>query len=365
MKKFAFLLLLLVMVGYSSMAQGVSFEIRNATVSNNQYVFDIYMGADQAGTFHSRGQVYLNYNPLAFGEKVVDNKRIQVTPGALLNQTVASNAKYFTVNVVDNEENIAAITWSSNFTALAPNSAFHTEVPMAATHLYHVAMNLVDASAATKVDFNTKLMNGQQFFLTGSNSEQAYTSGTLPVELLSFTGKLINAHDVKLDWATSTEINNDFFAIEKKKDNGEFAEIARVRGAGTTTEQRNYTYTDRSGMGNTNVYRLRVVDLSGAFIYSNEVETKLDFFENDKFVAFPSPATTQVTLKSTGKLDANYNFTVSDNAGKIVYKGVLVKEAPNGQFTLDVTGFAEGAYYISTTSADGKAYLNRFVKVNN
>lgn len=46
----------------NAFAQSLSFEVRNETKNGNTYSFDLFIKADQAGTYHSRGQVYLNYN---------------------------------------------------------------------------------------------------------------------------------------------------------------------------------------------------------------------------------------------------------------------------------------------------------------
>ena len=58
-------------------------------------------------------------------------------------------------------------------------------------------------------------------------------SGTLPIELLSFTGKL-QGENVKLNWSTSFEQNSKGFEIEKSLDGINFRKIGFVAGAGNS-----------------------------------------------------------------------------------------------------------------------------------
>ena len=91
----------------------------------------------------------------------------------------------------------------------------------------------------------------------------------LPVELKSFTVQA-SGNSVNLNWSTATEVNNLGFEIQKKVA-GEFVAIGFINGKGTTTEVQNYSYTDNNLQNGIYTYRLKQVDLTGSFEYSNEV----------------------------------------------------------------------------------------------
>src|SRR5690606_3530084 len=62
-----------------------------------------------------------------------------------------------------------------------------------------------------------------------------YGSGSgLPIQLVSFDGRHIDGGRVKLEWLTESEINNEFFVIEKSFDGFIFEEVAKVKGAGNS-----------------------------------------------------------------------------------------------------------------------------------
>jgi hypothetical protein len=96
-------------------------------------------------------------------------------------------------------------------------------------------------------------------------------TGIVPVELTSFNGAFVG-NDVQLKWATATELNNRGFEIQRSIDGSAFATVAFVEGFGTTTEQRQYTYTDRNVTAGVNhAYRLKQIDFNGAYEFSQVV----------------------------------------------------------------------------------------------
>jgi hypothetical protein len=90
----------------------------------------------------------------------------------------------------------------------------------------------------------------------------------LPVEL----SKLEVAENAGLNlmkWATLSEIDNHYFAIERSADATNFREIGRVSGQGNSNTEVHYEYKDLLFERDvTNCYRLRQVDYSGSVSYS-------------------------------------------------------------------------------------------------
>ncbi len=89
----------------------------------------------------------------------------------------------------------------------------------------------------------------------------------LPVELTYFNATIIGG-EVFLKWETASEVNHDYFAIEKSTDGSGFYEIGRAMDGEETAIGKEYGYWDLPDKG-LNYYRLRQVDLDGAFEYSD------------------------------------------------------------------------------------------------
>lgn len=91
---------------------------------------------------------------------------------------------------------------------------------------------------------------------------------TLPIELLSFDGKLKN-NKVELTWSTASEINNDLFVLERSSDAIKFTAIGKVGGGGNSTVKLDYSFIDQEPLNGVSYYRLRQVDYDGSYTFSN------------------------------------------------------------------------------------------------
>jgi hypothetical protein len=93
----------------------------------------------------------------------------------------------------------------------------------------------------------------------------------LPVELISFSAKSINNSKIEISWATATEENNAGFEVERSINGKDFVKIGFVHGKGTTTEIQNYIYVDDLMNSEKQYYRLKQIDYSGLFTYSDVI----------------------------------------------------------------------------------------------
>ncbi len=153
---------------------------------------------------------------------------------------------------------------------------------------------------------------------------QLQESFDLPIELISFEAyKANNQTDVILNWATASETNNDYFIIELATESngqiGDFTELTRVNGAGTTTIQQYYEYVDTEPAKNTKrYYRLKQVDFDGASAYS-DVRT-IDFSDEnpDVIQVFPVPFKEGFNVVVKTEAGSELYIRVSDVNGKLV-----------------------------------------------
>lgn len=121
----------------------------------------------------------------------------------------------------------------------------------------------------------------------------------LPVTLVSFTG-VATAEAVHLQWATSSELNFDYFLLEKSFSGADFFEMGRVKGQGTSTELNQYELFDKELPLKTSYYRLTSVDFDGYTEVFDVIAVSGDFNKREVFVS-PNPVTNST-------LDVNLNF---------------------------------------------------------
>jgi hypothetical protein len=114
-----------------------------------------------------------------------------------------------------------------------------------------------------------------------SVTENGVCGAALPVELLSFNGVFNKTYN-QLNWSTTTEINNDFFTIERSKNGIDWEFVNNIEGSGNSYSLKEYECKDYKFIDNLiNYYRLKQTDYSGDYKYSsiisinNEIKRKL------------------------------------------------------------------------------------------
>jgi hypothetical protein len=84
----------------------------------------------------------------------------------------------------------------------------------------------------------------------------------LPITLLDFTGECLN-NAVEIKWVTASELNNDFFTIERSSDAINWQIISTVNGAGNSSSAIDYSFIDRNNIFKNSYYRLKQTDFDG------------------------------------------------------------------------------------------------------
>lgn len=212
------------------------------------------------------------------------------------------------------------------------------------------------------VDINTATTGA--FFIAPGDNIQGVNAGirleALPIELLSFSGNWDEATGtIILDWATASEINNDYFDIERVVGNsGDFLAVGQVTGGGTTTATLNYSYQDlgikKSG---TYYYRLKQVDYDGGYDYSNIIAIDVLLNNQAGIKVFPNPVTETFQLDLYVGQEDYANIKLTDFMGRDLSQ-VLAKKLFAGHNIIDINvkDIPSGAYMLTVSIGSYKQY---------
>jgi hypothetical protein len=166
----------------------------------------------------------------------------------------------------------------------------------------------------------------------------------LPIELLYFVGENDNRKNI-LDWRTITELNNDYFIIERSENGVDFTQLGIIDGHGTTTTPQDYSFVDDNYIGNFNYYRLKQVDIEGDVEEFNLVAISSDY--NGDLMIYPNPAKNILTISSEDKL-INPSLTLQNALGK----NVLIETYPSGNQLILEFDEMPGIYLLTIASMD-------------
>ncbi len=189
--------------------------------------------------------------------------------------------------------------------------------------------------------------NGELYILTLDPDMIYAFTPTIPVELTLFTANVNKDGNVVLNWVSATELNNHKFEIERRNADSQFITIGLVDGHGSTTEPQEYSFLDNTVETGTYFYRLKQVDFSGKYEYSEEIEVEVNKpLTFDLQQNYPNPFNPSTLIKYSVPVSGLVKVSVYNLIGEEV--SVLVnKEVYAGfyEVTFDSGNLSSGAYF--------------------
>ncbi|OAV45406.1 T9SS type A sorting domain-containing protein [Lewinella sp. 4G2] len=172
----------------------------------------------------------------------------------------------------------------------------------------------------------------------------------LPVELTSFTGDAVK-DGIRLNWATASELDNDFFTLQRANDAGEFITVAEVAGAEDAEYGATYEYIDESPVTGANYYRLIQTDLDGTVNDLNAiVVVQYKGAIQAEVAVYPNPTSSNLNVKlGQGWGDAPVRAALYDAAGRQVVQWTI---SAGSVSTESIAGYPVGIYQLRLQNAD-------------
>ncbi len=171
-------------------------------------------------------------------------------------------------------------------------------------------------------------------FTIGSSS----LDNPLPVELTAFSAQQLQ-HGALLQWTTASELNNDYFTLEKSKNGFDFENLTIIKGAGKSVTQRQYEFMDKVPFKHKTYYRLKQTDFNGQYSYSKIVVVYQQ--NEDKLEVYPNPAS------NSGLVEVNKmgSFIIFNKLGVIVVRATDTDQ-------LDISMLAAGVYILKSITGE-------------
>jgi hypothetical protein len=188
-------------------------------------------------------------------------------------------------------------------------------------------------------------------------------SNPLPIVLISFEATA-NEDNVDLKWVTATEINSDFFTLERSSDAKNWEEIITTNGAGNANQVLEYFETDFEPLEGVSYYRLKQTDFDGQYEYFNIVTVR---FKNNNLTKnmslFPNPVylggIVQVEFKDI--FESDFLVVLRNISGRKFYSK-MDRNIENGivvEIPIDIE-IPAGVYLITATS-ENQTYSQKLI----
>jgi Secretion system C-terminal sorting domain len=187
-------------------------------------------------------------------------------------------------------------------------------------------------------------------------------SVALSVELTAFQA-IINQNNAILTWKTASEKDNDHFNVEHSTDGLAFEKVGEVKGNGTTSEAKNYTFTQPNLAQNVvHYYRLNQINLDGKASITNvvSVEFKDDKTSKNWVKIYPTNATNEVIVEGINPEHSDINLTIFDAFGRVLLTEKRLYTEGSLFEKIEVTNFNSGFYFLTVKSGESVKTLKFF-----
>ena len=136
----------------------------------------------------------------------------------------------------------------------------------------------------------------------------------LPINLNYFDVNCSNENQLYFSWETASEINNDYFIIEKTANGEDFEIITQIKGQGNSSTENKYNFNYNHNRLNNQYFRLSQVEYDGE-ISSTSLILPSCFSEKNELIIFPNPTNGDFIIKG---FDKNAVIAIYDQLGRLV-----------------------------------------------
>lgn len=203
--------------------------------------------------------------------------------------------------------------------------------------------------AAVTVDFDGQIRNSLTPVDIGADAG-LFSSIPLPVKWNTFDLVKNNSTEVGISFGVTSQINNDWFYVERSTDGITFTSIARIKGELNSNELMKYGYTDY--IGNLPIgfvyYRIKQVDTDGKFSIT-DVKSILNNDENNLtptlpvLNAYPNPFTDKLYINCP-ETNTGGELQLYDKEGRLIKSVNIVNQGD--PIEVNTESLEQGLYII-------------------
>jgi hypothetical protein len=200
----------------------------------------------------------------------------------------------------------------------------------------------------------------QRTGLTAANLANTFYVGSinlatpLPVTLSEFDAHLTK-EGVSLNWSTLTEVNADYFEIEKSTNGYNFQPIGRMTAHGNSSVKIEYSFLDQNTLFSKAYYRLKSVDVAignapAAFEYSKVISVEKQGFQNYGVLVVPNPI----------NLNPDKTFTIQVGDGNPMEGQIMLCDLSGRTISQELRNNVQGEYQVGDNLQSGLYILKVF-----
>ena len=244
--------------------------------------------------------------------------------------------------------------WSKALTSVEINNIRNN--PESITGVAYNAANLVgyynfDNGLTDDLTNRNDGVNGGGVIVTNNTN--------LPIELISFNVKN-NFNRVVVEWSTATEINNNFFTIERSLDGVNAEVIGIVKGAGNSNSVIDYKFEDNQPSSGVVYYRIKQTDFDGTSETFDWKAVNMVKQVDATYSIYPNPTQGKVNVKVSSLETVSTIINVLDISGRVVYSQNIESDS-SLMTSFDMPSDINAGIYFVEVINGSKRYVEKIV----
>ena len=312
--KYLYSLLFLIILSNNCLSQTRCLNFVNGQISGSNYIVTLQVLSSSPFGLGSSNFVF-DYNNVALGTPTVVNHQIDIS----------------TIYRINGSGITTPLTNRVSYNIELRNETAGTLIPTSGLSLVTLSFPINNSSLSTGFVWSSMTVvfdhdeTTQRLATNPSSSCFSTLNSPLPIILNTFSATQHSERSSRLNWSTSSEINSEYFGIERSTDGETWETLDRIAAAGNSFEELAYEFIDdrlpfTRSKDQIFYYRLRLTDLDGTFKYSDIQGVNFSRVQNGIISIYPNPTNDRINFDLSGvDLDAgNIDLSVFDMTGRLL-----------------------------------------------
>ncbi len=195
-----------------------------------------------------------------------------------------------------------------------------------------------------------------RFMLTAPDN----TNTCLPVDFLDFHGENQGRTNI-LYWSTVTELNSDYFEVQRSYDGENWSVVGTVKAAGNSSTIREYTFSDPVAKNGIIYYRIVEKDFDASATTSFIISLVASSSEGS-ITVHPNPSNGNFTLQTNGVLGDYTNIRLLDALGRVVYQSSENFSFRHISKEMSLIDLEKGVYFLNVSDGTYTSTLKLIIE---
>jgi len=187
--------------------------------------------------------------------------------------------------------------------------------------------------------------------VTGSIQGLTFSSpsglNALPIELLDFSAQTEDKH-IRIEWSTISEINNDFFTVEKSIDGKNWMTVSTLEAAENSDIITAYQSLDVTPVAGIQYYRLKQTDNNGMSTMSKIVAVNFDHVAST-ISLYPNPVKDILNIQLESSTE-EASLVLTNAMGQKIME---LNQVSGSSFSMELSTLDNGVYFLEVSQTNG------------